>query len=490
MEGPPALGSTSPAFLFLLGGLGVVFGVDRVDELALAVNAVTLAAATVLAYLVARDFTSRTIPSLLAAMLVGFGSVNVFILSQGFEAGLLLAVLLGGLYLARTGRDLAAVLLASVAPLVRPEGILLTPLVWGVILLSRRFRPRLLLAYLVLPLAWIAFSTAYYGSPVPQSIRGRSAEPSVFRPYQGGRVDLGRRLLSIVPETAALARNDAGAMVFTGYLRTSDAPSGARGLAWLSLLGLPALALTLVRRSDARLVYVLYAPLFLLLYGWIGHREAWYFPSFVTFAVLTLFFGCVATLDHAWARLGRRTGSLPPLLPALSWVAAAALLFSANAYGFGSRDGRRAFVFARNPRGEQVDRAEHERFNGYRRAAAFLNRRGARPERALISEVGIFGFFYRGDVIDTVGLCSPEALAFYPPPAPDVWDSQGRPLSYADNLTPTRMVLELEPTYVVNGIGFIRNLLRPGSAFLRDYALVGDFGTVWGDPLLVYERRP
>ena len=481
------LGSTSPAFLFLLSALGFLFGTDRVDEVALAANAVFLAAATVLAYLVMRDLTGRALPSLLAAALVGFSSVNVFILAQGFEAGLLTAILLGGTYLARTGRDLPAVVLASLAPLVRPEGLLLTPLVWGPILLARRFRPRLVVAYLALPVVWIVFAGAYYGSPVPQSIRARAAEPSVFRPYSTDRVDLRQRLRSIGPETVALARYDAGSILFTGYQRWSDAPSG--GLAWLSLLGLPALALTLFRRPDARIVYVLYPLLFLLLYGWIGYRQAWYFPSFVTFALLTLFFGGVVTLDQAWA--GRQeTRPVAPLLPALSWVGVAALLFSANSYALGARDGRGPWLAARNPKGEIVDRAERERYNGYRRAAAFLNRRSARLERALISEVGIFGFFYRGDVIDTVGLCTPEALAYYPPPVSDIWDEQHRPLTDMDNLTPTRMVLELKPTYVVNGLGFVRNLLRPGSPFLREYALIGNVGTAWGDPLLVFERKP
>jgi hypothetical protein len=209
----------------------------------------------------------------------------------------------------------------------------------------------------------------------------------------------------------------------------------------------------------------------------------------VSDAVLTLFCGCVVTLDRAFARRAGSTG-VPPALPVLSWAAVAVLLFSASSYAVGGRVGRGPWLAARNPRGEEVDRAERERYNGYRRAAAFLNRRGERPERALISEVGIFGFFYRGDVIDTVGLCSPEALAFYPPPASDIWDEQGRPLTYSDNLTPTRMVLDLRPAYVVNGLGFVRNLRRPGSPFLRQYALVGTFGTVWGDPLLVYERVP
>jgi hypothetical protein len=424
----------------------------------------------------------------MAAGLVGFGSVNVYVLSEGFEAGLLLAVLLGGLYLARTGRDLPAVVLASMAPLVRPEGILLTPLVAGAILAARRLRPRLLAAYLVVPLAWIAFAVPYYGSPIPQSIRGRQAIPIVFRPYRGGTVDLRERLATIVPETVSFARHEAAAYLLAGSHTFEETRSGSAGPAALALLGLPALAVAFVRRPDARLVYLLYAPLFLVLYAGIGHREAWYFPSFVTFGVLTLFYGCLVTLDHGWALLGRVAGSVPPALPLLSWIAVTALLLTANNYGVGRTAAAKGLVSARDPRGEPVERAERERFNGYRRVAGILNRRGPRPEPALTSEVGVFGFFYRGEVIDTVGLCSPEALSFYPPPDSDIWDDQGRPLTDADNLTPTRMVLDLKPTYVVNGLGFIRNLLRPGSAFLRDYTLVGDFGTAWGDPLLVYER--
>jgi hypothetical protein len=488
LEGPPVLGSTSPLFVFLLGGLGFVFRVDRVDELAFAVNAVLLAAVTVLGYLVARDLTGRAVPALLAAALVGFNSVNVYILSEGFEAGLLLAVLLAGLYLARTGRDGAAVLLASAAPLIRPEGLLLTPLVWGPILLLRRFRPRLLVLYTALPLAWLVFSTYYYGSPVPHSIRARSAMPSVFRPYDGGRVDLRHRLRAIVPETVDFARHEAGAYLLAGSHTLEEKGAGGVHPAFLTLLGLPALLLAVVRRPDARIVYLLYAPLFLVLYAWIGHREAWYFPSFVTFGVLTLFYGGVVTLDHAGAWLKQATGRLPPALPVLAWAAVFALLLTANNYALGRGQPFKAAVFARDPRGETLERAERERFNGYRRVAGVLNRRRDPPESALTSEVGIFGFFYRGEVIDTVGLCTPEALAFYPPPASDIWDDQGRPLTDADNLTPTRMVLELKPTYVVNGLGFIRNLLRPASPFPREYELVGSYGTVWGDPLLVFER--
>ena len=50
------------------------------------------------------------------------------------------------------------------------------------------------------------------------------------------------------------------------------------------------------------------------------------------------------------------------------------------------------------------------------------------------------------------------------------------------------MVLVLRPTYVVNSLVYIRNLVRPGSRFLSEYVPLGSFGTAWGEPLLVFRR--
>jgi hypothetical protein len=204
--------------------------------------------------------------------------------------------------------------------------------------------------------------------------------------------------------------------------------------------------------------------------------------------VLTLFLACVATLDHGWALVRRHAGEVSRVLPALSWAAVSALLLAANNYSLGRGLAHKGMMSAADPRGELFERFEPERFNAYRRVAGMLNRRRTPPASALISEVGVFGFFYRGEVLDTVGLCTPEALAFYPPPPSDVWGDAGRPLT--DDLTPTRMVLELKPTYVVNALGYVRNLLQPGSPFLREYVLIESFGTAWGEPLLVFERVP
>jgi hypothetical protein len=203
--------------------------------------------------------------------------------------------------------------------------------------------------------------------------------PAVFRPYQGGRVDLRQRLAAILPETVGFARHEAAAYLLAGSHTFEETPYGRPGPAALALLGLPALVVSCVacvRRRDTRIAYLLYAPLFLVLYAWIGHREAWYFPSFVTFGVLTLFHGCVLTLDHGWELLRKRTGSVPSVLPALSWAAAGALLLTANNYGAAGGGSGKARLSRPRPAGQTPAR----RARAVQRlpsVAGVLNRRGA-----------------------------------------------------------------------------------------------------------------
>jgi Gpi18-like mannosyltransferase len=87
-----------------------------------------------------KDLAKKEFLALLAAALVGFNSPNIFILSQGFESAMLVLVLLVSLYLLRRDHYIPTLVLAGLAPLVRPEGLLLTPLVWAYILITGVFK--------------------------------------------------------------------------------------------------------------------------------------------------------------------------------------------------------------------------------------------------------------------------------------------------------------------------------------------------------------
>ncbi len=50
-------------------------------------------------------------------------------------------------------------------------------------------------------------------------------------------------------------------------------------------------------------------------------------------------------------------------------------------------------------------------------------------------------------------------------------------------------VMTLKPDYVVNSRYFMANLLRPGSPFLKEYDEIARGRPVYGEPILIYERR-
>jgi len=491
VTGDPVMGSTTPAFVFLLGVPAMLLGAGSIETIALLVNAALHGLVVVLVFLVVRDLLARPWVAFAAAGLVAVNSVNVFIFSLGFENALLTATLLGCLYAARRGRPGIALVLASVAPLVRPEGLIATPLVWGHVLLAKQLRPRLIAAYLAMPLAWVVLATAYYGSPVPQPILAKKKFPAVYRPYRNEEVSLVSSLPGLPARAVSLWSRKAKPLLVAAALDAGPSSLRQTATLWIALAGLPLLVIGLVRRRDGRLLYLLYPPLFLLLYAWVGRTEVWYWPSFVTFSVLVLFSGCAHTVLRAVekTRLSRfRLGGVA--------VAGLFLLFlAANDYCRNrgeNADPAKAALYAGDPRGRSWQAWERERFESYGEAARYLNdEAGAAPAgAALTSEVGVFGYYYRGPVIDSVGLCSPEALDFYPPPAWDIFAdvAKRKPWTQANNFVPTAMVTRLEPRYVVNSLVYIANLLRRGSPVLNTYRPVHKVGRVWGNPVYILER--
>jgi hypothetical protein len=487
LTGQPVLGSTSPIFMFGLGALGWLVGAQHIEQIALYANAFIMIGVVVLVYLVSLHLLGRRFPALLAAMLAGFNSINLFILSLGFEAGLFILCGLGSLYAAARSKDGWAVVLASAAPLVRPEGVLFAPLVWGLILLRRRANLRLLAVFLVVPVLWAIFATGYYGSPIPHSILAKKKFPAIYYPFVDEEVDLIARVATLPSALASLWQDEALPLLTSGERGANEGGPVARTLLYGALVALFLLLASFVARRDVRIVYVAYPPLFLLLFAWIGRVEIWYWPSFVIFSVLLLF---AASAKLAAKVLDRGTLSRWKASDILS-VGVFALFLGANHYTWAdpqSDTRRRGFIKAEDPRVKWSHQWERERYDGYRQAATRLNARKAGLGTTLISEVGVFGYFYEGEVIDAVGLCSPEALRFYPPPRRDIYDRAGRRRIDANNIVPTAMIVQLEPKYVVSSRLYIDHLLQPGSPLLKDYTKIGVSGVAWNHPIQLYRR--
>src|SRR5690606_22589571 len=104
---------------------------------ALMLNALLHAVTVLLAFACAHDLSKSRLVALCTAAAVAFNSVAIVVASQGFENPLLTVTLLATFLAARHAHWPLALTLASVAPLIRPEGIVATPIVWGALLVQR-----------------------------------------------------------------------------------------------------------------------------------------------------------------------------------------------------------------------------------------------------------------------------------------------------------------------------------------------------------------
>ncbi len=487
LDGPRVLGSTTPAYMTLLAVWSRLTFNPDLPSAALMLNALLHAATVILAFACARDLSKSGFIALLTVMLVAFNSVAVVVASQGFENPLLTVTLLACFLATRHARWSLALTLASVAPLIRPEGIVATPIVWGALLLQRAWKPMHFLYFGAIPLAWLVFSFAYYGSPIPQSVSVKRFTPIVYWPYTGEPISLLDRALHF-PMNLWAALKGWGLRILINGNRLEAVTNPLRiVLGVLVCLLIPIVLIFHSAKRPAMLVYLLYPAGFLFFYAIVGKTSAWYFPSYTIFSTILIVGGggvLLLTMPKIAARKNLWRAGVAVL---------ALALLAANRYTYhrGDTNDPRRWIYARDANSGDWPGMERERYRSYRAAAERLNQEpDAAQSLALISEIGVFGYFYKGSVYDPVGLCSPTAPRYYPPDPSELKDAAGEWYRAANNIVPTTMVDAEKPDYIVNASIYFPQLLVNGSAFLRDYERIdADVGTAWGDPVLIYKRR-
>lgn len=492
LTGQPVLGSTSPAFMFVLMLPGMIFGSGQLPWISLAANGAFNALIVIFSFLILRDFGCGVLASLLGAFVIGINSTNVIIFSQGFEAAMLVATILIAIYTARVGALRTAVFVSSIAPLVRPEGVLVCVMVWTSILLRRHFQYRLIAVFLIMPALWALFATVYYGSPIPHSLRAISRFSAIYFPYNATQLGLIDRLTSLIPNAWHLWRDPMASLLANGVWQ--DPAPDALSYIRTYLVGIGAVISLFFawRRGEGRLLYVTYPPLFLLLFAFLAHTKPWYYPSVVALELLAVIAGLFIAIETVCARLSAAYRRSLARLGVFTISLIAVFMASANQYSInrGEYDYEgKGPLFARHPFGKLWELWEDQRYYQYRTVAEFLNPRSQTTTTALITEVGIFGYRYEGNVLDSVGLCSPESLQFYPPPPDEIWRPDGRLYSKAETMVPTRLIMTLLPEYVVDSRTYLAHLFRDESPFLERYIQIAEFGKVWGEPLQVFARR-
>jgi hypothetical protein len=278
-----------------------------------------------------------------------------------------------------------------------------------------------------------------YGSPLPNSIAAKQVA------YRGtGGFD---NLAAFVVQ--------AGLPGWSTYLLATLPPLasvlvasfGLATLATLLWLGRPRL-----HRADiAWQPFAGFGVLYLVFYASIGLHGVRLFPWYLVPIEPIYLLGAAAGL----ARLGR-TAWLAGLLvlwqlPALDWPT---LL----------------------PRGEDLGR-EQVLLEVGRELGATL------PPTTLVAapEIGALGYASNLPILDTVGLVSPAALAYYPLPADEL---------VTDNAIPPALIRDRQPQVVVTFDAFARRALLSDPAFARDYQLAESYSMpVWQSQRLLVFRR-
>ena len=163
--GVPVSGSTAPLWTLLLAGLFALLGAHAI-WVKLAGIALAFAAA-LLTRRLASHWTGDPDLGLLAAVLTALSGPMLWGALSGMEVTLAALLVTAALCVDGRGRDWASALLLGLAVLARPEALLVVPLLW----LARPVTPLRTLTFALVVGAvlapWVVFNLATAGTPLP-----------------------------------------------------------------------------------------------------------------------------------------------------------------------------------------------------------------------------------------------------------------------------------------------------------------------------------
>jgi arabinofuranosyltransferase len=454
--GQHVLGTTTPLYTILLAALAAITRSGNYPWLALLVNALADAATCLLLIVLGEKLTGRRIVGLGAAILWAIAPMSVTFAIGGMETSVFVLLLVATAYCYVTGRSRLAAVLGGLLVLTRPDGILLVaPMALD--LLVRRLRARQFpvaeaLLFLATVLPWTAFATLYFGSPIPHSILAKTLA------YRVDRVDGLVRLLQHY-----------GTPFFEdGFLGRFWPLAGFVLYLALSLFG----GLAALRRDSRAWPIVLFPWLYFTAYAAAGILIfRWYLAPPLPFYFLLILAGLDKLLSDLTA--GARGRALAQRLDPLLVPLGAFLFLSIGAWTLQPDHG---------PPEPAPQMAWHKLELYYAQVGGALAPRLKAGNVVAAGDVGALGYYSNARILDTVGLMSPEATAYYP------LDPSLYTITYA---IPPQLISNQKPDYVVLLEAYGRKGLLQDPSFIADYQLVQQIDTdIYGSRgLLVYQRR-
>jgi hypothetical protein len=457
--GQHVLGTTTPLWAMVLA-LGYRLGMHDLPTLALILSAACDGLAAVLLLLLARRLGwGSPWPALLSA-LYALSAPSIAFAVSGMETSLFVLLILGAVAATAAGRGTGAALLAGLATLTRPEGLLLGFLVLASIALRQsggwrqRWRevgmPFAVFAAVIVP--WVIFATWWFGSPLPQSMAAKSVAYLERIPPQDALLRLMKFLGQpgwhpLAPPLSLLKWRVSG----IGFSRVCV-------LLWLFMV--PAL-IRATRDRPARLPAIWFGPLFILAYALSGLRGVplcpWYMVPLAPFLLL----GALS--------LARQVSHRGPLALQAGLIVLVTA-WSLSGLSLGREPGQLPF----RPLG--ITLAKEDALDA---AAKLLAPKLGPGSVVALPEIGVFGYISRARILDGAGLVSPEAVRYFPIPL-------------GEETFPPALIRDERPDYLVAVDWYFTDKLVHERWFQDDYDLIAGIPCALAPPephaVLVYAR--
>jgi arabinofuranosyltransferase len=462
-QGQAVLGTTTPLYTVLMS-VAWLLGLQDLPAVALWINALADAGTVGLLYWLGLRLGQSRVVALGVALAWALSPMSVTFAIGGMETSVVIFFLVVSFAAYVAGRSRLSAALMALAVLTRPDALIATGLLFADMglrpLLARDGSPlaarlrRLpwaeIAIFCLLLLPWILFATAYFGSPLPQSVQAK------VHAYNLGPFSALIRLLQ--------------------HLSTPFFEHEVFGRFWpavglvlylvLYLIG----GLRQVRRVGRALPQALYPLVYVVVFSAANPLIfRWYLAPLLPFYFLGILIGLSALLTDLARRLGRERLAV--------WVTglviALLLLSSLNAYTLRPDHG---------PDRPAPEMAWFKLELLYRQAAQWINPFLQPGDVVAAGDIGAVGWFTGAPILDTVGLISPEAVPYYP------LDPALLVINYAMS---SDLIRHQQPDYLVTLEVYVRHSLLPEPWFQREYALVEKLETdVYGsDGMLVFERR-